>query len=192
MKPLIAAGALLLATVFAAAAPAADFALDPSHTSIVFGVKHLSYSYTYGRFNKMSGSFSLEPDGGAFALTIDAASVDTNDPKRDDHLRGPDFFNAAQFPAITFKSDKVTVKQDKDGEVYTVVGKLTLHGETRPLTLELRKLGEGDSPFGDYRAGFLVQTKLLRSDFGMKGMTPAIGDEVLITISFEGVRKGAQ
>lgn len=186
----IAAGCFLLGSLAASgAATAADFKIDPSHTSVVFGVSHLGYSYTYGRFNKVAGSFSLEPEGGSFAMTIDASSIDTNDAKRDEHLRGPDFFNAAQFPAITFKSEKVQVKKTDAGEMYSVTGNLTMHGETRPVTLELRKLGEGDTPFGDYRAGFLSQATLKRSDFGMKNMLPAIGDEVLITISFEGIRQ---
>ncbi|MAT72395.1 MAG: hypothetical protein CMJ58_23065 [Planctomycetaceae bacterium] len=191
MRPTVALCALLLLAGIQAPASAADFKIDPSHTSIVFGVSHLGYSYTYGRFNKINkGVFTLEPGGGSFEIVIDAASVDTADAKRDEHLRGPDFFNAAQFPAIMFKSEKVSVKEAEGGSIYTVAGKMTMHGETRPVTLEMRKLGEGQSPFGDYRAGFLLQTKLKRSDYGMKSMLEGIGDEVLITISFEGVRQG--
>ncbi len=177
---------------FAGSASAAEFKIDPSHTSVIFGIRHVQFSYTYGRFNTVkSGAFTLDDDPAkaSFSLVLDAGSVDTNDAKRDEHLKGPDFFNAAQFPAIMFKSDKVTVKKTDRGERYVVDGKMTMHGETKPIQLELRKVGEGESPFGDYRAGFITRTELKRSDFGMGAHVGMVGDEVLITISFEGIRQ---
>jgi len=170
-----------------------NYVLDPSHTSIVFGINHLGYSFTYGRFNKVSGGFvwnNANPATGQFQLAIDAASIDTNDMKRDEHLRGPDFFNAKQFPHISFQSASITPQRDAPGK-FSVNGNLTIHGVTRQVTLPLRKLGEGDGPFGNYRCGFICQTSVKRSEYGMTSMIPDIGDEVALTICFEGLRQGA-
>jgi polyisoprenoid-binding protein YceI len=187
--------ALLCVAALAQPLRADNFEIDNSHTSVIFGVSHLGYSFTYGRFNKVSGKFTLDPKGpeaSTFQVAIDASSVDTNDAKRDEHLRGPDFFNAGEFPVISFKSTKVEGKRTDAGMTLLVTGDLTMHGQTRPVTLELQKLGEGPGPGGNgFRTGFNCQTKLKRSEFGMTGMVPNIGDEVAITISFEGVRKDA-
>ena len=104
--------ALLLCTsgIFGSSAFAqqANYAIDNSHTSVIFSISHLGFSYCYGRFNKVEGTFSLDaakPEASMFDVTIDTNSVDTNDKKRDQHLRGPDFFDGKQFPKITFKSE---------------------------------------------------------------------------------------
>lgn len=170
-----------------------EFTVDPSHTSVIFGISHLGYSFTYGRFNKVSGEFTLDPakpDAASFTLAIDAASIDTNDAKRDDHLRGPDFLNTGEFPVISFKSNKVVVEKKDDATIYVVSGDLTMHGVTKPVTLNLQKLGEGPGPTGQgFHTGFNCQTKLNRSEWGMTKMVPHIGDEVAVTISLEGSRK---
>ena len=187
--------AALLLSLAALQSPlhADDYTIDPSHTSVIFGVSHLGYSFTYGRFDKVSGDFTLDPakpDAASFVLKIDAASINTNDAKRDEHLRNADFFNTGEFPLISFKSEKVAVK-DVDGvQTYEVTGQLTMHGVTKPITLNLQKLGEGAGPTGqDFRTGFNCQAKLSRSEWGMTKMVGPIGDEVAVTISFEGVRK---
>jgi len=187
--------ALLLVSPLRQPVHADEFEVDNSHTSVIFGVSHLGYSITYGRFNEVKGRFTLDPAGpeaSTFELMINASSIDTNDAKRDEHLRGPDFFNAAEFQAITFKSTKVAAKATEAGKMIEVTGDLTMHGVTKPVTLELQKLGEGPGPTGkDFRTGFNCQTKLKRSDFGMANMVGPIGDEIAVTISFEGVRKEA-
>jgi len=170
-----------------------NYVLDGHHTSIIFGINHLGYSFIYGRFNQAKGGFvwnNANPATGQFQLVIDAASIDTNDMKRDEHLRGPDFFNAKQFPGISFQSTSITPQQNAPGN-FQLNGNLTIHGVTRQVTLPLRKLGEGDGPSGNYRCGFLCQTSIKRSDFGMTSMIPNIGDEVALTICFEGLRQGA-
>jgi polyisoprenoid-binding protein YceI len=195
-RSLALASALSLA--FAASsspARADDYELDNSHTSVIFGVSHMGYSFSYGRFNKVSGAYTLDPakpEASTFAIAIDANSIDTNNADRDKHLKSPDFFSGGEFPVISFKSTKVAAKSaDGGGVVYEVTGELTMHGVTKPLTLQLQKLGEGPGAGGqDYRSGFNCQTKLKRSEFGMTKMVGPIGDEVAITISFEGVRKG--
>lgn len=173
---------------------AEGYAVDPSHASIIFGISHLGYSYIYGRFNKVSGSYQLDranPAASQFQLVINAASIDSNDPKRDEQLRGPDFFNVRQFPVISFQSTRVTPRQSERGMLFEVTGNLTIHGVTRQVTLPIKKLGEGKGPYGNYRTGFLCQTSLKRSEFGMTNMIPMVGDEVAITISFEGLRQGS-
>ncbi len=173
---------------------AEHYMVDGSHTSVVFGVSHMGYSYTYGRFNKLSGAYVLDranPAASQFQLTIDAASIDSNDQKRDEHLKGPDFFNVKQFPVISFQSTRVTPQQTDNKTIYQVTGNLTIHGVTRPVTLPVQKLDEGNGPAGNYRTGFLCQTNLKRSEFGMTNMIPMIGDEVAITVSFEGLRQSA-
>ena len=173
---------------------AADsYKIEGSHTSIIFGVSHLGFSYTYGMFKNSQGSYSLDtgnPAASSFELAIDVNSIDTNDAKRDEHLKNADFFNVKQFPAITFKSTSVSAEKDSsDNTIYQVTGDLTMHGTTKSITLPLQLLKEGPGMGGKNRTGFLCETRLKRSDFGMTNMVPAIGDEVAITISFEGVQQ---
>jgi polyisoprenoid-binding protein YceI len=188
--------ALSLAFATNSSVRADEYEVDNAHTSVIFGVSHMGYSFSYGRFNKVSGAYTLDaakPEASTFAIAIDANSIDTNNADRDKHLKSPDFFSAGEFPVISFKSNKVAAKPAEGGAlVYEVTGELTMHGVTKPLTLQLQKLGEGPGPTGqDYRSGFNCQTKLKRSEFGMTKMVGPVGDEVAITISFEGVRKGA-
>lgn len=183
--------AVLLAPL--SAASAATFEIDPAHTSTVFSVSHLGYSYTYGMFREASGTVEFDksnPAASQFRLAINAASLNTMNEKRDEHLRGADFFNVKQFPQITFESTSVEPAASADGKtLYNVTGTLTMHGVSREVTLPIELLGEGDTPFNDYRAGFICQTTLKRSDFGMEFMVGPIGDSIGVTVSFEAVRK---
>lgn len=166
----------------------ATYSIDNAHSSVVFGVGHLKLSYTYGRFNKLSGEFTLDSGDvtkSQFKVTIDVASVDTNNAERDEHLRKADFFDAEKFPTMEFVSSEVVATENG----MDVKGKLTLHGVTKEMTIPLVKVGEGSSPFGDYRAGFLSQFSLKRSDFDMKNLLNVVGDDVSITFSFEGVKQ---
>jgi polyisoprenoid-binding protein YceI len=173
-------------------AQAEKYTVDAVHTSVIFGISHMGFSYTYGRFNKVAGSYDLDeanPAASSFQLTIDAASIDTNDAKRDEHLRGADFLSTNEFPTLTFQSTGVTAEKNDKGEtVYQVKGDLTMHGVKREVTLPLRLLKVGMSPMDNKKhSGFLCETRLLRSEFGMTNMIPGVGDEVAVTISFEGV-----
>lgn len=177
----------ILASSNSASGQAASYTLDGSHTAVIFSIDHFGYSFTYGRFNKVKGSFSVDktnPAANKYNFTIDAASIDSNDPKRDEHLRGPDFFNVKQFPTISFTS--TAVQPTKDGVMVT--GNMTMHGVTKQVKLPMRKLGEGKGPYGKYRTGYYLQTTLKRSEFGMTGMIPKLGDDVSVTISFEGIQ----
>lgn len=182
---------------------AENYLVDKSHASLIFGASHFGYSHTYGRFSFDERSHFVwdkaHPAASRFQLVIPVASIDTDDPKRDDHLRNADFFNAKQFPQILFQSTSVRPAQQNNsaqqgnsgGNKYEVVGNLTMHGVTKEVTLPVTKMGEGQGPYGKYRSGFSCQTTIKRSDFGMTNMIPSIGDEVAITISFEGIRQEA-
>jgi polyisoprenoid-binding protein YceI len=190
---------LLVALVVAApAARAADvFDLDQSHFSIVFSVSHMNMSYTYGMFRQAQARILLDrenPAGTTFQLAIKADSIDTNDAKRDSHLKGPDFFDSPSFPDITFESTTVVLdNRPQQGIVYQVTGNLTMHGVTRQVTLPIQMLGEGPSLDGKTHAGFLTQTELKRSDFGMTKFLEnnTVGDAIGITVSFEGIKQDA-
>ena len=185
----VVAGLTLLLLAAASPALAADtYSIDASHSSILFTVNHLGISNYTGRFNDVSGTVNV--DDRSFAkssvkLAIDVQTVDTNNKKRDDHLRGPDFFNAKQFPEITFESTSVSGK----AESFQVTGKLTLRGVTKTVTMDVKRIGEGKDPWGGHRAGWEAAVTIKRSDFGMKYMIPGLGDEIDLLLQIEGIRK---
>jgi polyisoprenoid-binding protein YceI len=186
------AGAFLvaLASFLAVPAPARadEYVLDAMHTSVYFKIEHIGISWTYGRFDDVNGTFTIDkddPSKSSFTLTIKTESIDTNNKKRDDHLRSPDFFNAKQFPTITFTS--TAVKPVAGG--LDVTGDFTLHGMTKSITVPLKGGKEAEFPKGAHRKGFSTELTLKRTDFGMDKLVGAVGDEVVIGISFEGIRK---
>jgi polyisoprenoid-binding protein YceI len=170
-----------------------SYTFDPLHTSVSFSIDHLGLSLIHGRFSKYSGRFSIDRAAktGAVELIVETASVDTNDndkgnrPRsRDEHLRSADFFNAAEFPRLIYKSTHAIFA----GDVPTVVeGNLTLLGVTRPvaLTVERFKCNPATATAKE-RCGGIVSGKIRRSDFGMKRGIPSIGDEVFLAFGFEG------
>jgi polyisoprenoid-binding protein YceI len=168
------------------------YVVDPTHTSIVFSVGHSGLSYTYGFFREASGRYVLDdanPANCRFQLVIEANSIDTNNAKRDDHLRSNTFFNVQQFRTIKFESTACSLSNTPDrGVEYLVTGNLTMHGVTREVRVPLRMLGKGPGPYGDQRTGFLCQLELKRSDFDMTNLLEKnlVGDAVSITISLEG------
>ena len=179
---------VVLSLVLAAApatARADEYAIDGMHTAVTFKISHLGLSWVHGRFNDVSGGFVLDGDRASFVVNIKPESVDTGNAKRDEHLRSPDFFNVKQFPALTFKS--TAVKPVQGG--YEVTGDLTLHGAIRPVTFTLLGGRKAEFPKNVQRVGYSTELVLKRSEFGMDKMLEAIGDEVHIAISFEGVKK---
>jgi polyisoprenoid-binding protein YceI len=171
------------------------YAVDPDHTSIVFSVGHAGFSYIYGFFRKAQGNFVLDktnPANCRFRFTIDANSLDTNQARRDEHLKSAEFFEVQQYPTIQFDSTSCALAKTADGSiVYQVTGNMTLHGVTQRVTIPLRMLGEGKSPFNDYRVGFLSNFQLKRSDYKMDKWPEMVGDAIAITISFEGILQDA-
>ena len=176
---------------------AADsFTIDPLHTFPNFTIDHLGFSTMHGRFGKTSGKLTVDEakHTGSVEVVIDASSVDTGYIKRDDHLRSPDFLNATEFPEITYKSTKLTIKGDpSQGDATAVVdGNLTISGVTKPVTLDVKRMHCGINPMDpkkqQYRCGFDAEAKIKRSDFGVKFALPAIGDDMNLDLEVEAVR----
>jgi polyisoprenoid-binding protein YceI len=155
---------------------------------VEFRIQHLGFSWLYGRFNNVSGTFDYDPDNlraSNIAVEIDTTSVDTNHAERDKHLRGEDFLNVETYPKAFFKSTQYT----GDASGGTLEGELTLHGVTKPITIEVQKIGEGPDPWGGYRAGFLGTTQLTRKDFGMEYDLGPPGETMELELGIEGIRQ---
>jgi polyisoprenoid-binding protein YceI len=186
----ICTAALCIAAAFSVetCSAADEYDYDLVHSSVSFKARHLDISWIHGRFNDVSGKFSLDredPSKSTFELTIKADSVDTANTARDEHLRQPDYFDTKQFPTIQFKS--TSVKAIEGG--YEVTGDFTMHGTTR--TIVLRMIGGQEHDFKNVkRVAFSTELSLKRSDYGFdkKAIGP-IGDEALIMIDCEGVRE---
>jgi polyisoprenoid-binding protein YceI len=171
------------------AVAADNYTYDPVHSSISFKVRHLDISYVHGRFNEASGKFTIDrddPSKSSFELTIKAESVDSGNKGRDDHLRAADFFDAKQFPTLTFKS--TAVKAARGG--YEVTGDFTMHGKTQKITLVLEGGKEAEA-MGMKRIGFSTELVIKRSDYAMekKMIGTMLADDVKVYIDLEGIKK---
>jgi polyisoprenoid-binding protein YceI len=170
---------------------AADYAIDKQgqHAFVNFKISHLGYSWLWGTFKDFDGSFSFdadEPEASKVNVTLKTASVDTNHAERDKHLRSDDFLNVAKHPTATFES--TSVKSTGDGTA-DISGNLTLNGVTKPVVIAAKFIGEGDDPWGGYRAGFEGSTTLTLKDFDIKMDLGPASQTVDLIISVEGVRK---
>ncbi len=181
----------ILLAAFAAQSRAADnYKVDPVHSAAVFRIQHANIGYVWGRFNDPAGTFTLDladPPKSTFNIQLQVANVDTHNDKRDAHLKSPDFFNAKQYPTITFKS--TAVKQSPSAKVLDVTGDLTLHGVTKSVTIPVELTGTGQFPPGTERAGVEATFTIKRTDFDIKNMVGPAGDEVRLTIALEGVKQ---
>ena len=188
--------ALVFAVVpFAAMAAPESYTLDNYHTFPNFTLDHLGVSTIHGRFNKTAGKLTIDrvAKSGSIDLAVDTASVDTGDgdkgsrPRsRDEHLRSADFFNAAEFPKMTYKSTSVAFSGDNPT---AIEGNLTLLGVTKPLQLTVERFKCNPAQgTGKERCGGNATGKLKRSDFGMKTGIPNLGDEVTLLIEFEALK----
>lgn len=173
----------------ALSAAAAEYKIDPAHSFIQFKTNHLGFSWLVGRFNTFDGTFNFDPSAGpgaqAIELVIDTTSIDSNHAERDKHLRSADFLDVSKFPTATFKS--TGYEGDENGGVLS--GDLTLMGVTKPISFEVRKIGEGEDPWGGYRAGFEGQYTLTRADFGMDYNLGPAAEQVELDLLIEGIRQ---
>ncbi|MGX5217648.1 MULTISPECIES: YceI family protein [Pseudomonas] len=191
LKKTLAALALGTALIGAGQASAADYVIDTKgqHAFVNFKINHLGYSWLYGTFKEFDGSFSYDakaPEASKVKVTLKTESVDTNHAERDKHIRSGDFLNVSKNPTATFES--TSVKSTGDGTA-DVTGNLTLNGVTKPVVVKAKFVGEGDDPWGGYRAGFEGTTTIKMKDFNIeKDLGPA-SQEVELIISFEGVRQ---
>jgi polyisoprenoid-binding protein YceI len=175
-------------TSSAVAAPE-TYKIDPVHSSITFKVRHL-FSYVTGKFTKFDGMFTVDPDAidhATVSATVQTASIDTAVDKRDGDLKSADFFDAARFPEITFKSKSVKPTGARTADI---TGDFTMHGVTREITLHAEFLGEGKGMKGEISGWHLTTDALKRSDYGLKWSktiegTQVVGDDVEITIDIE-------
>lgn len=172
-------------------AQAADYVIDTKndHAFIQFRIKHLGYSWLYGRFNEFKGDFSYDeknPDSARVSVTIETNSIDTNHAERDKHLRSKDFFAVDKYPEAKFVS--TSYKETGNGKAI-LTGNLTLHGVTRPVTINVEQIGAGPDPWGGYRRGFLGTTTLTLKDFGIDYDLGPASTTAELTLSIEGVRQ---
>ena len=167
---------------------AADYDIDMRHAFIQFRISHLGYSVLNGRFSQFAGKFNWDqasPQSATVEVVVDTASIDSNWAERDKHLRSADFLDVEQFPKATFKGTKYT----GDAKGGKLQGNLTLHGVTKPLTLDVQFIGAGPDPWGGYRAGFQARTILRRTDFGMTYDLGPTAETVEFDLFLEGLRK---
>ena len=181
--------ALLLSLALAFPAAAADYKLDDTHSFVQFRIQHLGFSWLYGRFNTLEGTFSYDeskPESARIKVDIDAASIDSNHAERDKHLRGKDFFHVDEFPKATFVSTAYTPTSENKG---VLNGELTLRGVTKPISIEVNQVGAGDDPWGGYRRGFHGTTTISLADFGIPyDLGPAARTAELM-LNVEGIRQ---
>lgn len=168
-----------------AAEAAASYSVDPIHSMVIFKVKHMGAGNFYGRFNQVSGTFTIDdtdPSKNRIEFEVKTDNIDTANKQRDDHLKGPDFFNVVQFPTITFKGKEIKKAGEQSHEV---AGDLTFRGVTKPLKAKVEKVGTGKGRRGETITGFEATFTLKRSDFGMNYMVGPLGDEIHVIVSTE-------
>src|SRR5713101_6970696 len=170
--------------------------IDPTHSIAEFAVKHLVITTVKGRFRDLEGTLHIDevqPENSSVEATIDVASIDTNVPDRDAHLRSDDFFNAEKFPKIIFRSTRIERVNDAN---YKVHGDLTIRDVTREVVLDTEFEGQIDDPRANRRAGLTAATQISRKEFGVKWNQlieaggAMVGDNVKITLHIEAVRQG--
>lgn len=175
-----------------------NWALDPVHSEIIFKIKHLMITTVSGQFKKFNVDAETSTDdfnsATKIAFTADVDSISTNDNQRDGHLKSADFFDAEQFPQITFSGNKY----EGNGDAGKITGELTMHGVTKPITLDVEFGGIVKDPYGQTKAGFTVTGKLSRKEFGLSwgAVTETgnvlLGDEVKINAEIQLIKKADQ
>jgi polyisoprenoid-binding protein YceI len=167
---------------------------DAVHSNIGFSVRHLMISRVNGHFRTWTGTLSIDeanPAASAVEVKIDAASIDTKEPQRDDHLRSPDFLDAQNFPHLVFRSTRMDKVAD---DRYRVTGDFTIRDVTRPVVLDVEHFGRQKDPWGGERTGFSAKTFIDRKDYGLTFNVPlegggvVVGDRVDITLDIEAVK----
>jgi polyisoprenoid-binding protein YceI len=177
--------------------PRTTWNLDASHSTVEFGAKHMMFTTVKGRFADVTGTITTDGDAPATAsvdVTMQAATIDTRNEMRDNHLRSADFLDTEKYPTVTFKSTKIDGAKD----AFTLTGNLTIHGVTRPVTLDVSYEGAGKDPWGNDRIGFSANGKIDRRDFGLTWNQALetggllVSNDIRITIDAQLVRAEAQ
>ncbi|MDT8409727.1 MAG: YceI family protein, partial [Wenzhouxiangellaceae bacterium] len=160
-----------------------------AHAFVQFRIPHMGFSWLYGRFNDFSGEFTFNtenPSKSSVEIEIDTASIDTNHERRDEHLRNDDFLSVEEFSIARFESTGFTALGD---DRFRLDGDLTLLGQTRPVSIDVKQIGAGQDPWGGYRRGFEGTTVLTLADWGIDYDLGPSATEVEMTLSIEGVRQ---
>lgn len=172
--------------------------IDPAHSHIQFSVRHMMIATVRGTFARFSGTIDADeqnPAGALVDVQIEAASIETGDPKRDEHLRSPDFLNADLYPYLRFKSTRVELI---DSEHARLIGELSIRDVTREVTLDVEYAGQARSPWGTVSAGFSARAKINRKDWGLTWNVALetggllVADEIAISIDLELVHQVAE
>jgi polyisoprenoid-binding protein YceI len=172
----------------------ATWKIDPAHSSIEFAVKHMMITTVKGRFTDVTGTVTIDntnPAASKADITINAASVDTRESQRDTHLRSADFFDVERFPHLTFHATRI----EGDAHEFKLTGDLTIHGVTRPVTLDVAHEGRGKDPWGGERVGYSATGKIKRSDYGLTWNAALetggwlVGDDVKITLDVQLIKQ---
>jgi polyisoprenoid-binding protein YceI len=173
------------------------YAIDPTHSSANFSVRHLMIAKVRGSFNNITGTIQLAADSPipvSISAQIDASSIDTRDPQRDGHLKSPDFLHVERHSHLRFTSTSI---EPIDATRFKAVGELELHGVKKSVTLDAEVSGQGKDPWGNDRVAFEASTKINRQDFGLVWNQAletggvAVGDEISITLDVESIPKPA-
>jgi polyisoprenoid-binding protein YceI len=172
--------------------------IDASHSEIQFSVRHMMISTVRGRFNTFSGTVEADeknPKDAQVQVEVDVSSIDTGDEKRDAHLRSPDFFNAEEFPTMTFKSSWIEQLDERHGRLH---GELTIRDVTKPVVLNVEYAGMAKSPWGTTSAGFSAEGRINRKDWGLNWNVALetggwlVSDEIRISVEVELVQQAEQ
>ena len=174
--------------------PTGTWTVDPAHSRVEFAVKHMGIATVRGNFGTFEGKLEIGPEGAHASGTADTASINTDEPQRDAHLRSPDFFDAEVNPQIVFSSTEIVPVDD---ETFRIVGDLTMHGITRPVTLHAEIQGVDIDPWGNERVGLEVTGQINRSDWDMK-FNQALGsgnmlvsDKVKLALDISAIKQAA-
>jgi len=162
---------------------------EGAHAFVQFRIKHLGYSWLYGRFNEFGGTFTYDendPSSSQIEVVIKTASIDSNHAERDKHLRNEDFLDVKKYPEARFKS---TSYKETGLNKAVLTGDFTLRGTTRPVTIQVEKIGNGPDPWGGYRRGFEGSTSFALKDFGIDYNLGPASRNVELTLTVEGIRQ---
>ncbi|MGH2861902.1 MAG: YceI family protein [Solirubrobacteraceae bacterium] len=154
-----------MSTISAEAIQSGTYNVDPAHSNVGFAVRHMGIATVRGQFKKFNGTVEAADDKLTLAGTVEVASIDTGDQNRDGHLQSPDFFDAAQFPQISFSS--TGAEPVGDGQI-KLTGEITIKGTTKPIELVGEIAENGEDPWGNARVGFEVEGKIDRREFGLE------------------------
>ena len=174
--------------------PAGSWAVDPAHSNVSFAVKHMGLATVRGVFTEFDGLIEIGEDLATAKAygTVNVESLDTNQPQRDEHLRSPDFFDAAQYPELRFESTAITAL---DEQTFRITGRLTIHGVTNEIVLHAEVEGTDIDPWGNERVGLEVTGRLSRADYGMTfnqalgSGNMLVGDRVSLALDISAIKQ---